>query len=296
MKFKPENSLQIAYQGPAIKNGRMPMLALANGLRGQALLVERVNYLMHGNSIKVRVEVNDDFESGSLIVPVHILMDAIHVTEDVLAGKAFTALSNLLAVLGFLGISAKSLYNVFRFLKGRRIERPEDVPKDLNIDISIELFVEIYNDAQVQEHLRRTIDPLHEEGLEEFQTRRGGLIVERVSKKDLAVADQQEIENLSKEEEIDLDIEKAAWRRDLAWHFNDGRSSFDAKIEDENFWLRVDQGESFSGGDRLRVHLSTTARRTRKGLLKVERTIPHVIEVDHVRRRQAQLFDREQDF
>lgn len=293
MRTSPEEILQIAYEGPALKQGRMPMLALANGLRGQALLVERVNYLMHGDSIKIQVEVDDGFETGSLIVPVHILMDAIHVAEDALSGKAFTALANLLAVLGFLGVRANSLYQIFRRLKGRRIERPEDVPKNLRIDITIDQFISIYNDAQVQEHLRKTIDPLHEVGVEEFQTRRAGVVIDRVLKEDLIAADKEEVDSLTKDEEINLDIEKAAWRHDLAWHFNDGKSSFDAKIEDKGFWERVDNGEAFSGGDRLRVRLSTTARRTRRGHLKMERTIPRVIEVDHVRRRQGRLFDGE---
>ncbi len=293
MKIAPEANLQIAYDGPALKQGRMPMLALANGLRGQALLIKRVNYLLHGDSIKVQVEIDDSFEGGSLIVPVHILMDAIHVAESALTSGPVIALANLLAILGFFGVNPKSIYRVFKNLKGHRIEKAEDVPNDLNIDITINQFIEIYNDAQVQEHLRRTIDPLHEVGVEEFQTRRGGVVIDRVSKEELLAADKEEIDSLTKDEEVDLDIEKAAWRHDLAWHFSDGKSSFDAKIQDENFWKQVDQGEAFSGGDRLRVHLSTTARRTRSGHLKLERTIPRVIEVDHVRRRQRRLFDHE---
>lgn len=269
------------------------MLALANGLRGQALLINRVNDLLHGESIKVQVEVDENFEGRSLIVPVHVLMDAIHVAEGALTSGTFTALANLLALLGFLGVSTESIYRIFRRLKGRRIEKPGDVPKDLNINITINQLIEIYNDTQVQEHLRRTIDPLHEVGVEEFQTRRGGVVIDRVLKEDLLAADKEETDSLTKDEEVDLDIEKAAWRRDLAWHFSDGKSSFDAKIKDESFWKQVDEGEPFSGGDRLRVHLSTTARRTRNGHLKLERTIPRVIEVDHVRRRQRQLFDQE---
>lgn len=86
------------------------------------------------------------------------------------------------------------------------------------------------------------------------------------------------------DEEIELGIEKAAWRRNLAWHFNDGRTSFDAKIDDLEFWRRVEQGEPFAVGDRLRVHLRTSARRRSNGILKVERRIPLVIAVEHAKR------------
>jgi hypothetical protein len=68
-----------------------------------------------------------------------------------------------------------------------------------------------------------------------FQTRRQGVVVATVSKADLQSADEAEIERLARDEEIDLGIEKAAWRRNLAWHFSDGRTSFDARIDDEGF-------------------------------------------------------------
>ena len=104
-------------------------------------------------------------------------------------------------------------------------------------------------------------------------------------------ADEAEIDRLTTDEEIDLAIEKAAWRRNLAWHFNDGRASFDAKIDDEQFWKRIEGGEPFADGDRLHVHLRTTARRTPNGVLKVERRIPTVLNVEHARRIiQRQLF------
>ncbi len=271
----------------------MPMLALSSGLRGQALLIQRVKDILYGDSITIKVEVDSKFEAGSLIIPVHILSDAVIAAEHLLSGEASTALANLITFMGFSGLSGVTIYNLFKRLKGRRIEKPEDIPKDLKIEMSIELLIRIYNDPEVQAQLRKTIEPLHVDGIEEFQTRQQGIIVERVSKKDLLAADEAEIEDLTKNEEIDLDIEKAAWRRNLAWHFSDGRTSFDAKIEDEQFWKSIEQGEAFADGDRLKVHLQTIAHRTRFGALKVERLIPTVIEVEHVRRRQAKLFGDE---
>jgi hypothetical protein len=275
------DKLHIAYHGPALQDGHMQMLALSVGLRGQAL---------YGESVTIKVEVDPEFESGSLIIPVHILSDAVRVAEGFLTGPAITALVNLITLLGFFGFSGVTLYALFKRLKGRRIEKPEDVPRDMKIDISIELLIRVYNDAEVQENLRKTLAPLHLDGVEEFQTRRQGEVIQTVSKEDLKEADEAELEDLTKNEEIELDIEKAAWRRNLAWHFNDGKTSFDAKIEDKNFWKRIEQGEAFADGDRLKVHLETTARRTSHGTLKVERRIPTVIDVEHVRQRQGKLF------
>ena len=57
-------------------------------------------------------------------------------------------------------------------------------------------------------------------------------------------ADEAEIEDLTRDEEIELDIEKCAWRRSLSWHFSDGKKSFDARIEDQKFWKRIESGGS----------------------------------------------------
>jgi hypothetical protein len=294
MQENTTETLQIAYSGPALANGRMPMEALAVGLRGQALLIHRVKDLLYGESVTIRVEVDSDFQAGSLIIPVHILTDGLRAAEGFLTTPAVTALANLMQLLGFFGFSGVTLYKIFKRLKGRRIEKPEDVPKDLNIDISVELLIRIYNDPEVQAQLRKTVEPLHVDGIEEFQTRRQGLIIERVSKSDLKAADEAELEDLTRDEEITLDIQKAAWKRKLAWHFSDGRTSFDAKIEDDSFWKRIARGEAFADGDRLKVHLRTTAHRTRFGTLKVQREIPEVLETEHVKRRQQNLFEDEE--
>jgi hypothetical protein len=294
MQESTEDRLQIAYLGGALQGGRMPMLALSSGLRGQALLVHRVSNLLYGDRLAVEVEIDPSFESGSLLVPIHILSDAVRTTEHLLAGESLTAIANLLALLGFLGVSPTSLYKLFKRLKGRPIERVEDIPRgpDLDLNISVELLIQIYNDKEVRTQLRKAIDPLHQHGIDEFQTRREGIVVASISKGDLQAADEAEVESLVGDEEIDLHIEKAAWRRNLAWHFSDGSTSFDARIDDEAFWKRVEQGEPFADGDSLRVHLRTTARRTLNGVLKVERRIPTVLNVQHARRSsQREIFD-----
>lgn len=292
------DQLQIAYTGTATDGGRMSMLALGGGLAGHALLVERVSLLLYGEQVTLQIEVDPSFEAGSLIIPVHIVHvvgDAVSRAETLFSGEGANAFAMLLALLGFLRIDAHSLYELFKRFKGRRIEKPEDLEKlrDLKLDLALELLMRIYNDAEVQKHLRRTIDPLHQEGIEAFQTRRNGIVFSTVTESDLRAADEAEVEDFTRDEEVDLDIEKSAWRRGLAWHFNDGMKRFDARIDDELFWKRIDQGEPFSGGDRLRVHLRTTARRTVKGALKIERRIPKVISVDHARGHQRGMFDQE---
>lgn len=219
------------------------------------------------------------------------ILHDLQLARELLAGDTVTAIANLMQLLGFFGISGVSLYGLFKRRKGRRIESPEDLPQPIRIDISVELLIKVYNDTEVQEHIRKTVDPLHAQGVDEFQTRRSGVVINSISKADLHAADEAEVEDNTRDEEILLDIEKAAWRRSLAWHFSDGRIRFDARIDDEAFWAEVERGLPFSVGDRLRVHLRTTARRTKRGALRLERRIPKVLEIERVRNRQRQLFD-----
>ena len=188
-----------------------------------------------------------------------------------------------------MGVTYTSIYNVFKRLRGRPILDPNDVPRDLKLNITVEQLIRIYSDSEVQAQIRRTLDPLRLPDVDVFQTRRAGQIIASVSKSDLQAADEAELESLTTDEEIVLGIEKAAWRRSLSWHFSDGRTSFDARIEDNAFWKTVEQGLPFSEGDRMRVHLRTTARRTANGTLKVERRIPTVISVEHRRNNQEKL-------
>jgi hypothetical protein len=285
--------LQIAYIGPALKDGRMPMIHLAAGMRGQALLIHRVKDILYGESLDIQVEVDPEFDTGSLVIPVHIVSDGFSAAERLLSGPGFTALANLLQILGFLGISGVSIYKLFRNLKGRKIEKPEDIPVDLNINISVEILIRVYNDAEVQAQLRSTIHPLRHVGINDLQTRSQGTVIDSVEKADLPPAVDAELQDITNDEEVELDIEKAAWRRHLAWHFNNGQTSFDAKIEDDAFWEDIQRGEAFAVGDRLKVHLRTTAHRTRDGVLKIQRVVPKVFGVEHARRKQPDLFDGE---
>ena len=295
MREITSDRLQVSYEGPEITNGRMPMVALAAGLRGQALMIERVGFLMFKGTAVFQVDVDDTFERQSLVAPVHILADGLKVAEGFLDSGGVTAVVNLLTILSFFGVSAVSLYSLFKRLRGRPITNSSDVPPRGNLDISIELLLRIYNDKDVQKHLRQSLEPLRLRGVTEFQTRRNGTVINRVTKADLERADAAELEDLVTDSEIELDIEKVAWRRDLAWHFSDGDSSFDAQIDDDEFWKQIAGGESFSIGDRMRVHLHTTAQRTGRGKLKVTRRIPRVFAIEHVRGRQVKLFPNDQN-
>jgi len=80
--------------------------------------------------------------------------------------------------------------------------------------------------------------------------------------------------------QITLTIVSPLFYHGNKWKFNDGESTFQAAIEDEEFLRRVDNRESFAKGDLLKVkcHL---LQEIANGRLKTTRTIKKVI--NHIR-------------
>jgi hypothetical protein len=173
------------------------------------------------------------------------------------------------------------------------IDPVADAPLLRPVEINIELnrYIRLYNDNDVRSSIRRTLRPLREDGITEFQTRMNGVVIERVTKEDLMAADEAELNEIEEVEERWLDIQKVALVRHLAWHFAGDGATFDAKITDDNLWKKVEEGDRFGAGDRLKVILHTTASRDRNGRLHVEHVITEVLEIEHHRRPVQKSFD-----
>jgi hypothetical protein len=276
--------MSVHYIGPSVEDGRIDLFVLADGLRGLGRLTSRVSYLMYGSEFDHRLELDEGVRRGSIIIPLHIFSEAVQHAENVLSSKGAQALAALMGILGWGVIpTTLSVFKLFKRKHGRQITEGDDLSRILEGIENIErlLLLKVYNDQEVQAAIRATLKPLRTEGIEEFQTRRGNMIIESVTSRDLRLADEAEVSAIQEVEEKTLDIEKAALVPHLAWHFSDAGKSFDAKIHDIDLWARIASGERFGLGDRMRVELRTSFFRDATGRLNIERVIPHVIEVEH---------------
>jgi hypothetical protein len=276
--------IAVHYLGPAVEEGRIDLFVLSDGLRGLGRLTNRVSHLMFGSRFNHRIELDSRFDHGSIVIPLHIASEVMKAAEDALASKGAQALSTLMSILGWGAIpGGLTLYSLFKKKQGRPITEKDDLKQLLERleDIEALLMVKIYNDLEVQAALRATLRPLRAEGIEEFQTRRRDTVIESVSKRQLAAADDAQTSVIEERDEKTLDIEKAALVPHLAWHFSDGGKPFDAKIYDTRLWDRIVKGEKFGLGDRMRVVLKTSFFRDSAGRLTVEREIPEVLDVEH---------------
>ena len=277
---------QVAYVGPALSDGRIDLRILSEALGGFAALTERSSSILYGQTYEHTAELASPLEVGSVVVPIQIIAHDLRAAENALLSPGVQALANLTSLLG-LGVApiAIGLFRMFKQKKGTAIDPATDssLIQVIDIDIEIGRYIKLYNDNDVRSSIRRTLRPLREAGIEEFQTRRNGNVIESVTKADLLAADEAQIDEIVGVEEKWLDIQKVALVRHLAWHFAADGATFDAKIEDEELWNKVEAGERFGAGDRLKVLLRTTASRDRNGRLHVEHLITEVQNVEHHR-------------
>jgi hypothetical protein len=292
---------ELVYLGPSLDTGRIDLRVLSDAIGGFAALTERSSSILYGQSYEHKAELAAPFERGSIIVPLEIVSQGIHlaehgvqIAEGLLLSPSIQALANLCTLLGVgaTGV-AFGLFKMFKTKKGRLIDPVADAPLLRPVEINIELnrYIRLYNDNDVRSSIRRTLRPLREDGITEFQTRMNGVVIERVTKEDLMAADEAELNEIEEVEERWLDIQKVALVRHLAWHFAGDGATFDAKITDDNLWKKVEEGDRFGAGDRLKVILHTTASRDRNGRLHVEHVITEVLEIEHHRRPVQKSFD-----
>jgi hypothetical protein len=289
--------VSIAYVGPALEQGRMDALVLADGLKGAARFVNRVAELYLGNQNEFQLEVEGEPRSGSLEVFLrfsHSLVSAVDFVGD---SKFLTGLAIIATLTGFSAKDVgKSLISMFKKLRGRPITEETDLagllPDDTPID-KAEL-IRIYNDPDVQAAIRAAIRPLRKDGIERFETRLDRKPIETILKADVSAADAAEMDAIVSTEDKILDVEKASFVPHLAWHLSDHGKPFDAKIEDPILWDHVASGDRFGYGDRLHVTLHTEAERESNGRLRVTRIVSKVHLIERATGVQIALFEKDQ--
>jgi hypothetical protein len=247
--------LEVVYEGPSIREGRLSLIVLADALKGMGNLTERTNEILFSQPSRFSIELAAPPSAGSLIIPVDFISRAAETAEVALTNKHVLALATLVTLLGLSPAKdAVNLFKLFKRFRGRRVEDVSELPQ-INIDIDIHILLKLYNDAEIRSSILKILRPLREPGIDSFQTRRDRYPIETVFKSDLEAADRAEEAELRAEEEVTLEIEKAALRRSLSWHFSYAQGSFDASIHDDEFWKGVDRGERFGSGDRMEVVL-----------------------------------------
>lgn len=266
-----ETEFDLAYEGEALADGRMPVRDLAPALLALGEIFAEASPLLAPGRPPAALEIKATRE-GSFIV--HLLLGGWDSVTDIFSSEDATALVNLKeAIVGVGGVFA-----IGKWLHGKSTQRTEQGPEPgeitLIVDDETKLTVrteawDLYQNIDVRKRTRQVVEPLSRPGVDALSFEVEKQVTVRVDKSE-AEAFELPVgppEPLGEQElELVLSIVAVAFKGDNKWRFTDGQQTFYALIRDEAFLQRVDQGEPFRSGDMLRCRLRITQARDVEGL------------------------------
>ena len=244
----------------------MDVKELAPALLSLGSLCEESNRTLNAKHAEVSISVQSDgFNPGSFEVSISLLQDL----KTLFASNDYSNATEILKLLGLLGSGGGGLLGLYRWLKGRKL-LPGTTLKDGNIQVSIEgddnqativqpRVVSLYNNTSVRSAFSGVVKPLRSPGIDEFQVKEQKKVTERITESEIEFFEiGTPVEKVLDESEVDahFKIVKLSFTNRYKWTFSDGNATFNAKIDDHEFFERVEKREiTFTSGDLLYLRL-----------------------------------------
>lgn len=284
-----ESHFAIAYDGPALETGRMPVRDLAPALLALGALFSEASEMVYPTGGPVGLSVKATEQAS---FDVHLVLDAHDLWNqfiDFYSSDNITALANLQNLI--LG-STVGLFAVLRRIGHRRIDREEEsapTPGQLKVTLddgtSIEMPVEVARMVRrisIRRKVRDVVAPLARDGVERvtFAETPEGPPELVIDKDDFAAYEAAAVEEgdilLDEEREMIVQIASVSLEG-KKWRLSDGNVTFWASVEDSEFLADVEhRAELFGTGDMLRCRIRVVQSRKPTGGLRTEY---HVVQV-----------------
>lgn len=203
-------------------------------------------------------------EKGSFEITLHLAESAVTTIGDLFREPRATidSVANVVAII--VGVM-----ELKRFLKGRKPDNIEERP-DGRINVSKDDVTAVVNryvyafyskNQDINDRLERMFDGLTENPeIEGFLIDSPGIGEFQVDSADFpSMAFPNELLETNEEviikENVDLSVLKLVFKRNRKWEFIYNGMKISAYIVDDDFWARVDRGESFRKGDIIKADL-----------------------------------------
>jgi hypothetical protein len=283
-------NFSIDYDGQALENHSIDIKELAPALMSIGSLLEETNAILNIDKTKVKVNVKA-LSAGSFEIFIEASQNFLDTMTNIFTGKTLASLANVSSIFGFLfgGGALGGLFILIQKLRGAKPDKIEDLKnglyritcKELSYDIPFELL-ELYKNYAVRKAVEGIIKPLKSEGITKLKVKNNKKeTVYETLKEDAYLFDAPQIpeEELQKDEKtMYFSLVSISFKEDNKWRLNDGNSTVNVSIEDNEFIDKIKQNTiAFSCGDTLKCNVRITQKRTAAGL-KTEYEIIKVIE------------------
>ena len=193
-------------------------------------------------------------------------------------------------LIGLITSASGGLIWLSKKIKGRKVTKAItlengrvqlEIPGEREPIIVPQDVARIYNDAKAKAALQSALKPLEKPGIDVFQVRKRGKVVQSIEKSETAYfAPDQQIQEVLIESERETEIIEPSFKDKYKWLFSDGQSTFFADVEDDEFVERIAKRQiAFASGDVLRVKMRDKSWRDGEGKLNTDHLVTKVLRV-----------------
>jgi hypothetical protein len=266
----------------------MPVRDLAPALLALGEVFTEASLFLHPKQDPVALEIQATAE-GSFIVD--LILHGSGSAWDQMSALATSDAGTMIVLLKELIVGNSvdtSLFGLFKWLKGRRVvEREPAQPGKIrfktgdgdSIEIPSDVAV-MHDNIRIRRRVQRFVEPLGRQGVDGLEFRANEEITLSLEEKDLPsfeLPPSPEAALLDEEIELYLEVVSPTFKDDNKWRLSDGEKIFWAQILDEDFWRKVNSGESFSKGDKLHCRIQLIQSEQEDGKLHTERRVVRVL-------------------
>lgn len=311
--------LRVAYDGPALRDGRMDVRDLAPALLSLGTAFQEANKVLHGDKAVVRVRVCAEFHPGSFEIALDITQTWPAIVLALFSGNVSSGAANLIEIMGFAKGTVYTGYNtvlgLIKKLRGR-VPKSVTVIQDGNIKIEVDdeyiiikkPVFDVFNDMKVRTAIHDAMRPICSGGIERFEVRDPAYrleshaaeqvgfpsVIESVSREDLPALVPPEPTAAQPQEQLPpstrqmmLTLVSVTFREGNKWRFWDGQSNLIAEVTDPNFLRQIEAREiNFAKDDMLICNVTTRQSAGPHGL-KTDHEITNVAKHIHLPRQMA---------
>jgi hypothetical protein len=269
--------LQVSIGGPAVAKGTIDAHSFADSLAGYSEVFKRVNYVVNGEGSEAAVLVQANFKAGSFVAELQFIQELSLQASQFLHPHPIFSAAELAALIGLIWKNKDSLFELFRWLKGRRPEKVVQTGNSVEVTFGqnkktvTNITFQCFGDSAVKAAISKLVSPLKAHAIDRISVKQDGVEQTSIDKTEVPYFEPEstalELPALATEghREAVLVVSKLSFKEGSTWTFFERGATVVAKIQDEEFWAQVHEHKiTFGEGDMLRVDLSWKIEQQRK--------------------------------